>query len=71
MSLDFSHPGKPSDNAFIKTSGSKRRNEYLNAHVFLLRHDRCEKLEGVDMTNKMTAQSDREDPHGHAGKFSR
>ena len=33
--LDISRPGKPTDNAFIEASGSRLREEYLNASWFL------------------------------------
>jgi putative transposase len=32
--LDFSRPGKPTDNAFIEAFNSKLRSECLNAHWF-------------------------------------
>lgn len=43
--LDFSRPGKPTDNAFIEAFNSKLRSECLNAHWFLNLQDACEKLE--------------------------
>ena len=43
--LDFSRPGKPTDNAFIEAFNSKLRSECLNAHWFLSLQDACEKLE--------------------------
>lgn len=43
--LDFSRPGKPTDNAFIEAFNSKLRCECLNAHWFLNMQDACEKLE--------------------------
>jgi putative transposase len=43
--LDFSRPGKPTDNAFIEGFNSKLRSECLNAYWFLSRQDACEKLE--------------------------
>lgn len=43
--LDFSRPGKPTDNAFIEAFNSKLRSECLNAHCFLSLQDACEKLE--------------------------
>ncbi len=45
VTLDFSRPGKPTDNAFIEAFNSKLRSECLNAHWFLSMHDACEKLE--------------------------
>ena len=43
--LDFSRPGKPTNNAFIEAFNSKLRSECLNAHWFLSLQDACEKLE--------------------------
>jgi putative transposase len=43
--LDFSRPGKPTDNAFIEAFNSKFRAECLNAHWFLSLSDACEKME--------------------------
>ena len=43
--LDFSRPGKPTDNAFIEAFNSKLHSECLNAHWFLSLQDACEKLE--------------------------
>jgi len=43
--LDFSRPGKPTDNAFSEAFNSKLRSECLNAHWFLSLQDACEKLE--------------------------
>src|SRR5690606_38185812 len=40
--LDFSRPGKPTDNAFIEAFNSKLRSECLNAHWFLSLADACE-----------------------------
>ena len=34
VSLDFSRPGKPTDNAFIESFNAQVRAECLNAHVF-------------------------------------
>ena len=34
VSLDFSRPGKPTDNAFIESFNARVRAEFLNAHVF-------------------------------------
>ena len=45
VTLDFSRPGKPTDNAFIEAFNSKLRSECLNAHWFLSIQDACEKLE--------------------------
>jgi putative transposase len=43
--LDFSRPGKPTENAFIGAFNSKLRSECLNAHWFLNLQDACKKLE--------------------------
>lgn len=43
--LDFSRPGKPTDNGFIGAFNSRLRAECLNAHWFMSLADACEKLE--------------------------
>lgn len=43
--LDFSRPGKPTDNAFIEAFNGRFRAECLNAHWFLSLDDAREKLE--------------------------
>ena len=43
--LDFSRPGKPTDNAFIEAFNGKFRAECLNAHWFMSLEDAREKLE--------------------------
>lgn len=43
--LDFSRPGKPTDNAFIETFNGKFRQECLRAHWFLSLADAREKME--------------------------
>jgi len=45
VTLDFSRPGKPTDNAFIEAFNSKFRSECLNAHWFLTLADAREKME--------------------------
>lgn len=45
MVLDFSRPGKPTDNAFIEAFNSKLRSECLNAHWFMSLADAQKKLE--------------------------
>ncbi len=45
VTLDFSRPGKPRDNAFIESFNGKFRAECLNAHWFLGLEDAREKLE--------------------------
>lgn len=43
--LDFSRPGKPTDNAFIEAFNSKLRSECLDTHWFMSRNDACKKME--------------------------
>lgn len=45
VTLDFSRPGKPTDNAFIEAFNSKFRQECLSAHWFLNLADAREKME--------------------------
>ena len=45
VTLDFSRPGKPTDNAFIEAFNSRFRAECLNAHWFLSLADAREKME--------------------------
>ena len=45
VTLDFSHPGKPTDNAFIESFNGKFRAECLNAHWFLSLDDARAKME--------------------------
>ena len=45
VTLDFSRPGKPTDNGFIEAFNSKLRSECLNAHWFMILADAREKLE--------------------------
>jgi len=35
VTLDFSRPGKPTDNAFLESFDGKFRAECLNAHLFM------------------------------------
>lgn len=51
VTLDFSRPGKPTDNAFIEAFNGRFRAECLNAHWFLTLDDARAKLEdGVNTT---------------------
>ncbi len=43
--LDFSRPGKPTDNSFIESFNGKFRAECLNAHWFMSLDDAREKME--------------------------
>lgn len=45
VTLDFSRPGKPTDNAFIESFNGKFRAECLNAHWFMSLDDAREKME--------------------------
>ena len=44
VTLDFSRPGKPTDNAFIEAFNGRLRTECLNTHWFLSLGDAKEKL---------------------------
>lgn len=44
--LDFSRPGKPTDNSFIESFNGKLRAECLNAHWFMNLDDARVKMEG-------------------------
>ncbi len=43
--LDFSRPGKPTDNPFIESFNGSFRDEYLNTNWFLSLEDAREKIE--------------------------
>lgn len=45
VKLDFSRPGKPTDNAFVKSFNSRFRDECLNTHWFLSLEDARAKIE--------------------------
>jgi putative transposase len=45
VTLDFSRPGKPTDNAFIESFNGKFRPECLNAHWFISLDDTRRKCE--------------------------
>lgn len=58
VELDFSRPGKPTDNAFIESFNGKFRTECLNAHWFLTLDDaRAKMLEGRKDYNTVRAHS--------------
>ncbi len=59
--LDFSRPGKPTDNAFIEAFNGRLRSECLNAHWFLSLADAREKLEA------WRRYYNEERPHGAIG----
>ena len=43
--MDFSRPGKPTDNAFIESFNGSLRDECLNVHWFLSLEDAQKKIE--------------------------
>jgi putative transposase len=45
ITLDFSRPGKPTDNAYIESFNGSFRDECLNAHWFMSLDDAKEKIE--------------------------
>lgn len=45
VTLDFSRPGKPTDNALIEAFNGRFRSECLNTHWFLTLADAAEKME--------------------------
>ena len=45
VTLDFSRPGKPTDNAFIESFNGRLRDECLNTHWFLSLADARSKIE--------------------------
>lgn len=45
VTLDFSRPGKPTDNPFIESFNGSFRDECLNVHWFLSLEDAKEKIE--------------------------
>ncbi|GAB2904024.1 hypothetical protein GCM10027202_36370 [Microvirgula curvata] len=45
VTLDFSRPGKPTDNAFIESFNGSLRDECLNVHWFLSLADTRDKIE--------------------------
>jgi putative transposase len=59
--LDFSRPGKPTDNAYIEALNARLRAECLNAHWFLSLADAAEKLEA------WRRDYNEERPHGAIG----
>ncbi len=45
VTLDFSRPGKPSNNAFVESFNGRLRDECLNTHWFLSMEDARAKIE--------------------------
>ena len=46
VEMDFSPPGKPTDNAIIEPFNARLRAEYINESWFLSLQDDSEKIEG-------------------------
>lgn len=61
VTLDFSRPGKPTDNAFIEAFNGRFRAECLNAHWLMSLEDAAEKLEA------WRRDYNEERPHGAIG----
>jgi len=61
VTLDFSRPGKPTDNAFIEAFNGRSRAECLNTHWFMSLADASEKLEA------WRRYYNEERPHGAIG----
>ncbi len=59
--LDFSRPGKPTDNAFIESFNSRFRDECLNQHWFLDLADAKHKIEAWRQDYNLTR------PHSSIG----
>jgi putative transposase len=53
VTLDFSRPGKPTDNAFIDSFNGKFRAECLNAHWFMSLDDARRKCEACGAETTM------------------
>jgi putative transposase len=64
VELDFSRPGKPTDNAFIEAFNGRAREECLNQSWFLSLEDAREKIEAWRMEYNDSR------PHGALGNLS-
>jgi putative transposase len=64
VELDFSRPGKPTDNAFIEAFNGRLREECLNQNWFLSLEDAREKVEGWRQEYNLTR------PHGALGNLA-
>jgi len=62
VTLDFSRPGKPTDNAFVEAFNGRLRSECLNAHWFMSLADARPKLED------WRRYYNEERPHGAIGQ---
>jgi putative transposase len=61
--LDFSRPGKPTDNAYIEAFNGRFRAECLNAHWFLTLDDARSKME------EWRRYYNEDRPHGAIGQI--
>ena len=64
VELDFSRPGKPTDNGFIEAFNGRLRQECLNEHWFLSLEDAREKVE------QWRLHYNQERPHGALGNLT-
>ena len=64
VELDFSRPGKPTDNAFIEAFNARLRAECLNENWFLSLEDAREKIE------EWRSYYNGERPHGALGSLA-
>ena len=64
VELDFSRPGKPTDNGLIEAFNGRLRQEFLNESWFLSLEDAREKVEA------WRQQYNKERPHGALGNLS-
>ncbi len=44
VKLDYTRPGKPTDNGLIESFNGRLRDEFLNVHEFITMHDMREKM---------------------------
>ena len=56
VTLDFSRPGRPIDNAFVESFNGRPREECLNAHWFLSLDDARDKIEAWRVFYKRAMQ---------------
>jgi len=64
VKLDFSRPGKPTDNAFIESFNSLVRKECLNQHWFLSLEDAMKKIDAWRINYNEVR------PHGSIGNLT-
>lgn len=64
IKLDYTRPGKPTDNELIESFNGRLRDEFLNLHEFITLHDLRQKLQAwQDDYNHHR-------PHGSLGHLS-